>query len=56
MLKTRNGIIYYIKKLPSGYFICRIPPTDDAELIASKIKTEQEMLKIIEEDSKCFTD
>lgn len=56
MLKIRNNVIYYIKKLPSGAIICRIPRYADAELIASKVKTEQEIDKIIEEDSKCFKD
>ena len=56
MLKIRNNIIYYIKRLPSGSIICRIPRNDDAELIASKVKTEQEIEQIIEEDSKCFID
>lgn len=57
MLKIRHGIIYYITKIPKGYAILRFPPGDaDAELIASKVKTEQNIEQLIEEDSKCFKD
>jgi hypothetical protein len=52
MLSIRNGVIYLTSRLKSGYFIVKFPPNSDAELIASKLKTKQETLKIIEEDSK----
>lgn len=51
MLKIRKTTIYYVKKLSSGYIICKVPREGDAEVIASGIKTIQEVDKIIEEDS-----
>ena len=52
MLTIRSGTIYMVKHLKSGYYICRFPRYDDAELIASHLKTIQDAIKIIEEDSK----
>ena len=51
MLKIRKTTIYYIKKLSSGYVICKVPREGDAEVMANGIKTIQEVDKIIEEDS-----
>lgn len=56
MLKIRSGVIYYIKRVKSGYMICRIPKIEDAELVAAKIQTEEEIEQIVEEDSKCWND
>lgn len=56
MLKIHNGTIYYIAYSKSGYAICRFPKVGDPSLIASKIKTKQEVDKIIEEDAKNATE
>ena len=52
MLTIRNGTIYMVKHLKSGYYVCRFPRCGDAELIASHLKSIQDAMNIIEEDSK----
>jgi hypothetical protein len=50
MLTIRGTTIYHVTKLKSGYIVIRFPRYDDAELIASKLKSKQDALQIIEED------
>lgn len=54
MLKIRQGIIYWITKIPKGYAILRFPPGDaEAELIAA-VENLQNIEQIIEEDTKWY--
>lgn len=56
MLKVRQGIIYWITKIPKGYAILRFPSGDaEAKLIAT-VENLQNIEQLIEEDSKCFND
>lgn len=54
MLIVRDRVIYLSCRLPSGYWVMRVPPNDDAELIASKLNTKDDVYKVIEEDIKCY--
>lgn len=52
MLKIINGVIYRVGHIKSGYYVIKFPKTDDPSLIARNLKTEQDAINVIKEDSK----